>query len=123
MEKEPSISVEQLSAKIVEASKLLSDLRELAEHFSPKRARALRELLEKKPPRRGDPDFRKKEIEMLKKLEESGQTGKPFAGYTIDPATGHCDELSNDMTYLVQAVAAEDAKRIIDDLAEQLKKI
>ena len=116
MEKEPSISIEQLSAKIVETSKLLSETRELVDHFSPKRARALRELLEKKPPRDDNRvDFRKKEIEMLNELEGGGQTGKPFAGYDIDPATGHCDELSNDMVYLTHAVAFEDAKRTIEE--------
>ena len=123
MEKEPTITVEQLSAKIVEASKLLSDMSELVAHFNPKRAHALRELLEKRPPRSGDLAFREKEIALLKKLEEGGQTGKPFAGYDIDPATGYCEELGNDMVYLVHAVAAEVAKGIIDDMAEQLKKI
>ena len=60
---------------------------------------------------------------MLKELEQSGQKGKPFAGYDIDPATGHCDELANDMVYLTHAVAFEDVKKIIEGMAEDVKKI
>jgi len=120
MEKEPQI--ERLSAKIEEASKKMSEMAELVKHFSPKRAQALREILEK-----GNPDMggtgRLEDIEMLKRIEVSGQTGEPFSGYDIDPATGHCDDLSNDIFLLGHAVAAEKARRTIEEMAEQLKKI
>jgi len=122
MEKEPPVSIEQLSAKAEEASKKMSEMAELVKYFSPKRAQALREILEKGNPAMGS-SGRLEDIEMLKRLEKSNQAGDPFAGYDIDPATGHCDELSNDIFLLGHAVAAEKAKRIIDELAEQLKKI
>lgn len=122
MDTEQPVSIEQLFAKAGEASKIMSEMAELSGYFSPQRARALREILENGDPAMGGAG-RQADIEMLKRLEVSGQAGEPFAGYDMDPATGHCDELSNDIFLLGHAVAAERVKGIIAELVGQLKKI
>jgi len=116
---EKKLEIDKLSAEIEETSKKMSEMTELVKHFSPERARALREILKKGGDSTGNID----DIKMLKMIEEGGQAGEPFAGYSIDPSTGRCDEVTNDIFLLVHVAAAEKAKSMIEELAEKLKKI
>ncbi|MBU0661633.1 hypothetical protein KKG22_05690 [Patescibacteria group bacterium] len=120
MEKGPK-KPEELRDLTEQAREKMAELSELTKHFSPERAKALRELLEQNPGS-GDGGVPRSElISLLQEIEETSNVSENFTGYKADPATGECEELSRDMFDLVHAAAGRQTQRLIEKMLDKLK--